>query len=407
MDNGFVASPQTQNPAFPLEIAASMSDVCQQFQAIIEAVCGLDARAKDVSTQFGIHAKLGWQIWNVAHTSPLNAYKFLPNRHGLLVWRQAAVARGVPLELFDRLDELSEAVQTVVQKHAGNDEMFEMLLDSQLGEDQEEAEVKWRRQAFLGNTFSFGARARLNLSTGILFPIEDGQAFSMVRLHGLVDLVRTRSGVRWPFASLVVEHGEGVPSDLERTPLIPTDEPNAVPILPDFCSHPLPGIQRVVEGLRIRDELLPATVGLTGASTIMTGEIVHRIGPTSGFEEGEVAYFGSGMRTPSEVYLADHIVHKSLFPDAKRELCLYSELISSTARGENDQMEVAEKLIPLGSGLHRVRTADMPNYLNLLHFAFRCIGFDPNDFNVYRIRLRYPPIPASAMVKHDLPTGKN
>lgn len=391
-----------ENAAFPLEIAEAMSQVCEQCQTIIEAVCGLDARAKDVATQFGIHAKLGWQIWNVAHSSPLNAYKFLPNRHGLLVWRQAAVARGVPLELFDRMDELAESVQAVIQKHAGNEELFEMLLDSQ-GGDQEEAEIKWRRQAFLGNTFNFGARARLTLSTAILYPVSEGREFSMVRLHGLIDLVRTRAGVRWPFSSLIVEHGDGEPAAPGKEPLIPTDHP--VPFLPDFCSHPLPAIQRVTEGTTVRDELLPATVGLTGAATIVTGEIVHRVGPTSGFKEGEVAYFGSGIRTPSEVFFADHIVHKSLFPQAERKLSLFSELISPTARGESDRLEIAEKLIPLGSGLRRVRTADMPDYLNILNLAFRHIGFDPDDFDVYRIRLRYPPIPASAMVTFDLPPG--
>ncbi len=380
-----------------------MSLVCEQVQTIIEAVCGLDARAKDIATQFGIHAKLGWQIWNVAHSSPLNAYKFLPNRHGLQVWRQAAVARGVPLDLFDRLDELSVSIQAVVQKHAGDEELFEMLLDSQGIEDQEEAEIKWRRQGFLGNSFNFGARARVSLSSIILYPVEEGREFSMVRMHGLYDLVRTRSGVRWPFSSLVIEHGNGESTSPGREPLEKSD--HEVPLLTDFCSQPLPATQRVIEGTTVRDELLPATVGLTGAATILIGEIVHRVGPTSGFEEGEVAHFGAGIRTPCEVYIADHIVHKSIFPDAKRELCLYSELISQTARGDSDQLEVAEKLTHLGMGLHRIRTVDVPEYHSILHRAFRRIGFDPNDFHVYRIRLRYPPIPTSAMVKFDLPSG--
>ena len=119
--------------------------------------------------------------------------------------------------------------------------------------------------------------------------------------------------------------------------------------------------------------------------------------------EGEVAHFGSGIRTPAELLVSDHIVHRSLFPGMERELRVYSELISSTARDDADRLHVSERLQFLGEGLHRIRTADVPNYAEMLTEAFARIGFDPNDFGVYRTSMRYPPIPASVMVKHPLP----
>jgi hypothetical protein len=393
-----ISAPMPSAPAFPPDIEVALATVRERCAAIIDAVCGSGARAKDVSDAFGVHAKLGWQMWNVANSHPLAAVRFLPNEHGLNVWTQAAAARGVPAALIAELEQAMQAVRGVIELHAEDREMFEMLLDAQAGALTEEAEVRWRKQAFMGNSFSFGARARCMLATAILYPSGEDR-FSIVRILGLLGLVRTRVGIRWPFGSLVVQrHGKG--SAPAREPLVPSDSP--LPLLSAYCSQPLPAVERTQDGDTLRDELLPGVVGETGAATVFTGEILHDVGPSRGSRIGEVAHFGTSVRTPTELLVSDHIVHRSLFPQAQRELRVYSELVSPTTRDERDRLEVSETLQHLGRGLLRVRTADVPGYAELLAEAFERIGQDPDEFDVFRTRLRYPPMPASVMVRHEL-----
>lgn len=391
---------------FPQEIRDTLLQVRNQCAAIIEVVCGGGARAKDVSDQFEVHAKLGWQLWNVAYSDPLTSFRFLPNEHGIKVWGQAAAKLGVPKELIDGLETAIDKVRDVIEVHAEDREMFEMLVDAQSDLANDEAEVRWRKQAFTGNSFMFGARAKCVLSSAIFFPGEKPNTFSIVRVHGLISLVRTRVGVRWPIATLVVQTPDGETKAPQREPLISSVEfgQPGVPFLTEFCTKPLPPVERRSDGQTIYDELLPGIVGLTGANTLFTGEILHEVGPTHGLREGEIAHFGSGVRTPCEIFLSDHIVHKSIFPGVKRELRVFSELISPTSRDERDRLEVSEELQHLGRGMLRVRTADVPNYADILNSAFTRIGMDPNDFDVYRVRMRYPPIPSSVMVRHELPT---
>jgi hypothetical protein len=371
--------------------------------AVIEAVCGSGARAKDVSDAFGIHAKLGWQIWNVAYSDPFVSFRFLPNDHGVRVWLGASAERGVPAELLKRVEAAIEAVRGVVQVHAEDRETFEMLLDAQTAQPSEEAETKWRRQAFLGNAFTFGARAKTMLATAILFPGSEPNHFSIVRIHGLVGLMRTRADIRWPFAKLIVQQVDRTGTDPGREPLLASTSAGDVPLLTQYCSQPIPEVERYQDGEFLRDELLPTYVGQTGASTIFTGEILHNVAPAHGNEGGEVAHFGTGVRTPCELLISDHIVHRSIFPDAKRELRVYGELISQTTRDDRDRLQVSQSLQHLGQGLLRVRTADVPKYGELLEEAFQRIGLDPNEFDVFRVQLRYPPMPASVMVRHTLP----
>lgn len=392
--------PDTQ---FPGDVTRALGEIRELSRAIIEAICGSEARAKDVSDRFGLHAKLGWQIWHVANSEPLAGYRFLPNPHGIAYWRKSGEERGIPGDLYDRLDASVQRLRSYAALHAGDEDMFDMLVDSSAEVNSEDAEIRWRKQAFLGNAFTFGARAKCLLNTGILFPNEGGQTFNIVRITGLIDLVRTRPGVRWPISKTIVKHHDGSEPNIRREAVLPQPDDSQVPFLTPYCTQPLPQIERRSDGKRVYDDLLAGPVGLTGASTLFIGEILHNIGPTYASYEGEEAHFGSGVRTPAELLITDHIVHKSLFPDAKRELRLYSELISSTAHGDVDVLTVSERLQHLGQGIHRTRTAEVPRYAEILTDAFDRIGFDPNDFAVYRIRMKYPPIPTSAMVWHLLP----
>lgn len=386
---------------FPAEIEAALEQVRDHCATIIEARCGGGARAKDVADQFGLHAKLGWQLWNVAYSHPLTTFRYLPNAHGIKVWRTSALHRNVPAELINGFEQAVENLRTIIDLHAEDREMFEILVDSQSDPRDEEAELRWRRQAFTGNSYTFGVRAKCMLASGILYPSKTPNYFSMVRFLGLTDLVQIRSNVRWPFAHLVVEQVDKTSTTPDREPL--TETGGTVPLMTEFCSDPLPPVERRTEGAAIRDELLPGQVGQMGASTIVTGEILHDVGPSHGIVGGETAHFGTGIRTPSELLILDHIVHKSLFPEAQRELRVYSELISSTTRDDRDRLIVSERLQHLGRGLLRVRTGDVPRYADLLTLAFEKIGLDPNDFDVFRVRMRYPPMPVSVMVRHTLP----
>jgi hypothetical protein len=64
---------------------------------------------------------------------------------------------------------------------------------------------------------------------------------------------------------------------------------------------------------------------------------------------------------------------------------------------------VADRLVHLGRGIERVRTADIPDYGDMLDTVFQVTGWNSKEFDVYRVRMRYPPIPASVMLRHPLP----
>lgn len=388
---------------FPAELHETLRLLKEVTARVIESTCGSRARATDVASKLGLHTKLGWQVWHVAFSDEFDLHRFLPNAAGMKQFCEAAINKGAAPEQIQKLRDSVSKFYALAETHGSNREMFELILDAHSSHTNEDKDEKYRKQAFTGNAYTFGVYARAAISSGIIYPSEEAGHFGLVRINGLIDLVQNRIGIRWPVATLVVQEQDGAELALDRFPLFgQSPEANFAPLLDEFCSNPLPVVTRRMEGQSVVDELQAGVVGLTGARTIFTGEVIPCVGPITATVPDEEVFFGAGMRTPSELFVLDHLVHKSLFPQAERELRIFSELSSPTAHDERDRLHCNETLEYLGSGISSANTADVPGYRKLLDAAFAQINYDPNDFDLFRMRVAYPPIPASAMVCHKM-----
>jgi hypothetical protein len=405
-----MGSHQTKNRervgGFREEAPEVVSRIRELFATVIEAACGGDPRAHEVADTFRIPRKLGWQIWNVAYDDePFRGIFSMPTERGLRSWREAVGGVGIPTDLQTNIDEASRLFNDLMETHASDRDTLEMLFATCESNIDPRAEERRRKQAFDGNSFIWGVRANAYVTTLIVHPSQRDGYIDMMRLHGLYGIMRTRPGVRWPFAQAVVYSGGD-----ERFPTrVALEESDAVrstgvPLLADFCSQPLPPVQRREGELgMLEDELLPGPVGQTGESTVVTGEIVRELAPRFKTQPDEDAMFGTGVRTPCQVLIYDHLVHRDLFPEARRELRVYSELISPVSRDERDLLQVSEQIQNLGAGLRRLRTAEVPHYMQLMEFALQCVGWKAEDLELYRVRMRYPPMPVAVMLRHELP----
>jgi hypothetical protein len=404
------AADATATPQFRGDVDADVRGVRRRLAAIVEQVCGGSPRAQDVTDRFGIYRKLGWQIWNVVYADePLAAIRHLPAPRALKVFRDAARRQGVGDELLQRLDDAVGQFHRSVETHADNDrEMLEMLVENGSEAPDEAAAARWRKQAFTGNAFTWGVRAKCMFACAVIFPspTRDGY-WDMVRIQGLIGLVRTRANVRWPFAQLLIRNSDGKPFQFAREPLDFSQavKRTGVPLYEEFCSNPLPDVLRkpgAMAGM-VEDELQPGEVGAAGAANIFTAERLREVAPIWAEKPGETVSFGTGVRTPCELFISDLIVRRSMYPGVKRELCVFGELMTQLSRDDRDRLPVPESVQSLGPVRDGIATADVPRHTELLHAAFDRAGLNADEFDAYRVRMRYPPLPVSVLVRHEMP----
>jgi hypothetical protein len=393
---------------FQDDTAAVVAEIRDLFAQIIETKCGPRTGLNEICQGFGIHRKLAWQLTKVAYgEDPFSAARYMPTPKGIETWVRSAAERGVDAQLLARVTEGSTRFEALVETHAGSRTAMDMLLESCVAEPSEDIDTRWRQRSFEGNSYVWGVQARTLLSTAILAPSTTRRGwFDMAQTRGLIDLRRTRPDTRWMISQATVRREGPGPDAPTREPLDPqtTRATGGVPVLGDFTTDPLPTlVRRHTDDGHVFDELLPGKIGQAGQLTITTGEVIRNVSTAFANEPGDRAHFGIGVGTPAEVMVYDHFVHKELFPGVRRELCVFSEVGRPFTSDERDRLRVPEQIHAMGAGLANVHTPDVPGYARLLRHVFSACDLNPADFDLYRIRMAYPPLNTSVMIRHELP----
>lgn len=393
---------------FQEDATAVMADIRDLFAQVIESRCGPGTGLAEICEGFGVHRKLAWQLAKVAYgDDPFFAARYMPSHKGIESWVRSAAERGVDASLLAGVLEASTKFESLVETHAGSRVAMDMMLESCVAEPSEDIDTRWRQRAFEGNAYVWGVQARTMLGCSILAPSTSKRGwFDMAQTRSLIDLRRTRPDTRWLIGQSTVRR-EGVgadPSTREPLDAHTARKANGVPVLESFTTDPLPSLERrdADDGV-VLDELLPGEIGQSGQVTITTGEIIRNVSPAYAMDEGDRAHFGVGVGTPAEVMICDHFVHKDLFGAVQRELCVFSEVGRPFTFDERDRLRVPEQIQHLGNGLSSVHTPDAPGYAKLLRYAFAKCDWNPADFAFYRVRMAYPPLATSVMIRHELP----
>lgn len=401
---------ESDQGVFEAEARQVVSEIRDLFATVIETAVGRVETAQEVSEGFGIQRKLGWQIAKVAYgEDPFHEARHIPTPRALKTWIKAAQAKDVSEKLLDDLESASSRFEHLIETHCQDRDRLEMMLGLVGDSIDERAETRWRREAFLGNSYIFGVRAKTMLSLTILAPSEKPDYLDVARLQGLLGFVRNRPDVQWMIAQTVAYSGkDAAVMTPEREALDPETAKahGGVPLIGAYCSDPMPPVTRraseVTPGVTF-DELLPGPIGQTAELDLVTGEVMRAVAPAHATHAGEVANFGPAVRTPSESLVCDLLVHRDLFGEVERSVRVYSQLFSPVSREPRDELVVSERIQTLGRGLGRVHTPDVPLYARMAGDAMARLGWDPEAFDLHRIRMRYPPVPASVMFHQPLP----
>ncbi|MFI4882898.1 MAG: hypothetical protein ACIAQU_09980 [Phycisphaerales bacterium JB064] len=393
---------------FQDDTTAVVAEIRDLFAQVIESKCGPGTGLPDICQGFGIHRKLAWQLTKVAYgDDPFYSARYMPTPKGIDTWVRSALDNGVQPDLLDRVREASARFETLVETHAGNRTAMDMLLESCIARPSEDIDVRWRQRAFEGNGYIWGVQARSTVAFSVIAPSQDKRGWlDIAQARSIIGLRRTKPDTRWMIGQGTVMRDNAPPTGPVRTPLDPetTRHAGGVPIIGQFSTTPLPRLERRETGTgTVFDEILPGEIGQIGEITVTTGEVVRNLAPAFATPNDKRAHFGTGVGTPTEALIYDHFVHKDLFQSVHRELCVFGELGKPFTHDEEDRIRVPEQVQHLGKGLASVHSPDAPGYARLLRYTFDACGWNTDEFELYRVRMAYPPLSTSVMISHDLP----
>jgi hypothetical protein len=398
---------QIDSNAFEADAEAVICRIKGSLSEVIAAVPTLSfKRATDLAVGLGIDSKLAWKISRfVDGTDPFAAARFIPGPSAMKIFLRAAARRHAPPEVISAAEKAFASFRQLVRAHAGNRKYFDMMVAAHATADRGSSDLEHRRLTFEGNSFVWGVQARTVFRTFVASPSADGESWDTIAVRGFIDFRAMRPGVAWRISRpYSVDKSHGIHTELVRRPLDPSMAADgSLPLMTEFCTRPLPEFRRGRRGERGFDyEFIESSVGNTARLTCITGEIVRQVEPRYPDPMYQDFCVSFPVRTPAEVLLFDVAIHEELFGGGGLQPMLFSDLFGGSADlsyGDTDRLPLHEGVESLGRGVDMAHTRDVPRYPELLRYAFAQAGWDPAKYELYRFRMRYPPLPSTIMLR--------
>ncbi len=377
-----------------------------------ELLSSLGADPQDpqsISGSLGLNKNLAWKIAKIIQTDdPAVTLEQMPGDAGLNIFLRSTQRAGAPPPALEAAKNAIAEYRRLIEVHSGDRATLEMMGSelSQVG--RRERDEYHRRLLFQGASYVWGAQARVILKVGLVGPGDQPGLLDFASLSALVDFRRLRPGVTWVMAVRRSTNDDGSAMPTSTTePIDPRFAGNDLPpLVADFCSQPLPQLQRFTDAAGANFELVEGPVGNLGARTVVVGTIQRRVPyyRTPANEWGEHAAI---CDTPAGLLIVDLFFHESLTFAIPPEPILYGSLGPATrcaAHGrDRHRLPLNENLRDLGRGPLPVATPEVRRYNDMVRMMFTRMGWIPAQFHGFRMKIAYPAIPTALVLRYPLP----
>jgi hypothetical protein len=372
-------------------------------------------RAAELGDALDLDGRLAWKISRVVNDSdPFAAARFVPGAGGVREFLRAARRKQAAESDLEAVQDAYAGFSDLVRAHAGDRKTFDMMAAGLVKTDRARGELEHRKGAFHHLSYVLGVQAQTQLHTYILAPSNQAAFFDLAIIRGFVDLRRIRPSVPWRIIRpYTVDDAGNLRISFVRQPLEEAEASRPpdldLPIWSKFCSDPLPPFRRVAGSTgQVEYQLGEGNVGNAGLFTVVIAEVLQAVEPRYRDEHHHDLVVQARIRTPCKALVFDLLVHRGLFGRIAPTLLMYSDLFTGGLSAELqscDRLPVFEKVEYLGEGIGAARAAEIPRYEEMVAEAFDRLRWDPEQFEVHRLRMLYPPIPSTVSLQHELPVS--
>lgn len=398
-------------PGRTTRFGKDLTEVARQLRSSISSLitsAGLDPEDQHVlHREWGIAKTLSWKIRKVIEIDdPFLSLQQLPGKEGIEILLRKSAAAGVQSEYVQATKNAVDQFDQLIKQHCGDRETFDMMGSELTLVGRQQRDEQHRKQLFQGASYVWGVQARVHLVVRAIAPNAEAGFGDLATVGGFFDFRRLRENVEWEMSvrgQTVRSNGSPVPTyDLE--PLDPASAGQVVPLMPDFCSKPPPQLNIFHEGNIAFVKLAPGEVGNNGVITYVAGAIDRKI-PLVRTDDDPVAGIYVRLNTPSEMLIHDIYIHKSFthaIPPQPRLMSMLGSRYTNIAK-HKEYLPFFEPLIDIGSPSPARITPEVPRYGEILSTLFTRTGWSPSEFQGFRIKMAYPPIPTAIGIEYTLP----
>jgi hypothetical protein len=395
-------------PRVETRIATVGSALASEFGNVLEAIPGGHYGPAELARTLGIDKVLASRLLKaVRRKDPMAVLHLIPGPEPLRRVLRAAAKRNVSAERIAAAREAVDGFETLIRREAGDRSALTAMISAWLPEARAEFELRRKQAAFRAMSQLKGAAMETSLATVLLHPSEDAQHLDIVWLFGLLGVQRLRpgSGVRFASRRLAKEGAPRLPRTLDGVPVEGFDGLR----LDEFCSSPparlnVHHVGDVVHYTLGDDGFGPRFTTDLVFAEVNRAELARYLPP----EQRRKRHVFAEVSTPVKVLVFDALLRDDVFPGSEPALFIYDTTFDGVADVNDptrdiDRLDLCESIQPLGRGITKFRTTEVPRYAELLRHVCVKLGWDGKRFRGYRCRIDYPIYGTQVAMAFDAP----
>ncbi len=391
-------------------IAVGLRD---SLEPIVRKVVGGGGRPAALSRGLEIDRTLAARVLRAIRADDtVQVLQEIPAPNGLRIFLEAAARVGVDARLRARAIEHVQMFEQLIDEFPGGRSALDAALAEWDPSMRQRTERAAKQAMHKSMSCLLGYQVDTMLLTIVIQPSASGNSLDKLFVMGKYNIRRLRAS-----APITVFGRQDNPRDVARLDLprvenlrgdVAPREASAY-LLPEFCSPDMPNLD-LFAGDGVFLYTLPQSMpGVNVPVTYVSAQMVRNSNHRYRAGNTEHNFDTQVPRMPAKTMLVDVFVRDDVFDGSDPTVTTTLHGLASglerpdSPRYQLDRVDLSVPIEPLGMGLHRVATRDVPRYPELVQTAFDGTGWDAGRFRGYRCRLQYPVPMVAVTYWFDLP----
>lgn len=386
--------------AAPFEAAtqAATAGVRAALLGLVGQISAEVRRPRELQKVMGLDYKICWQVINVIQApDPLSAARYTPSAPALKRFLVRAQEMGVSTGHVDAVREAVEEFARVVKVHADDLESFQSMVSAVAADDGDVGtrEIQHRKLAYRSMSQIWGAQTEALLGMSMIRRSASGKGVDQCQGTAKLGLRRLRPDVS------PIMYGSRAHTDVaesgrpQQVAVFPEyAEQFSAPLVPEFCSQPLPRLRTVKAGGGwTYAKLATEGIGRQSDSDLAFAVWAENVPFTIDGDGRRVFRGGTTFRNSTAFYLFDLMVHRPSFGSVSPEVICIQDIPgdeSPEVSRNAAQLVLREKVVGLGSADTINGVAEWGQWPKFVAAVFGRLGWNPAEFDLFRLRVQFP-----------------
>ena len=395
-DPATMDGPALAGTGFEESVASTGQDLSDAFNDVLDGIHGGPHGPQNLARTLGLDKVLTSRLLKaVRNHDPVAVVHHIPGPEPLRRLLRAARKRGADNNAITAGEDAVERFEKLIRQEAGDRSSLGAIISAWLPEAREEFELRRKQSAYKAMSQLKGVSAEMSFSAAFLHPSEtDDERVDTAWLLGTFGLQRLRPNVEAKFATRKLDsaHRARHPLSIAGESAEALDHQR----LDQFCFAPPAPLEVERVGECVHYMLGESGFGPKSAVDVILAEVNRgELSRCVEQEAGRRDWYYADIATPCKRMQFDVFVHRDLCAGSEPELFVYDTAINGIAdvndcSRDADRLDTAEKIQAIGHGVGKLRTAEIPNYVELIRHVFGQLGWNADEYRGYRCRIEYP-----------------